>query len=153
MDPILGFFGEYRFLSNFHILNLAIPESHPECNFSYPTVEHAYQAAKTTDIRYKRRLASCNSPMSAKRHGYKVPIRDDWDDARIGVMRKLLEFKFDDPELKEKLIATHPRNIYEVNTWNDKFWGCDHDLNGENWMGRLLMEIRESIMEDERVGL
>ena len=50
-DPILGFEGEYRWLSNFYPLGTPILYE----ELSFPTVEHAYQAMKCVhfaDMKY-----------------------------------------------------------------------------------------------------
>lgn len=108
----------------------------------YPTVENAYQAAKTLD---KRHIFVGCSPAISKKLGRAVTKRDDWKDIKINVMRHLLEQKFHkDTMLGNQLIATGDQEIIEGNTWGDVFWGVCEGV-GENHLGRLLMEIREDI--------
>ena len=38
-------------------------------------------------------------------------------------MKKILEQKFSDTELKKKLVDTGNEKIIEGNTWHDNFWG------------------------------
>jgi len=69
MFTINTFRGKYRFLSNFY---------YAEVNYEgirYPTVEHAYQAAKTlsTDIRLK--ISKTDTPGAAKHLGRKGLLR------------------------------------------------------------------------------
>lgn len=110
---------------------------------------------KTTDVESRRLIAGCATAKSAKHCGYKVKLREEWerDSFKVDIMRSLLSLKFECPTLRTMLINTYSAVLREVNTWNDKFWGCDRNFIGENWMGRLLMEIREEIMSDEKMGL
>lgn len=136
MSEITSFSGEYRFLSNFW------PSVVTDEEYRYPTVEHAYQAAKTTSASHRRDIAWAPTAGVAKRLGRRVPIRPDWEDVKIDVMRGLLRQKFAEPTLRAKLLATGTALLVEGNTWGDRFWGQCPVGVGENWLGRLLMEIR-----------
>ena len=53
-------------------------------------------------------------------------------------------------ELREKLKATGDATLIEGNHWHDNRWGkctCDKCQNkeGQNWLGKILMEIRETL--------
>ena len=126
----------YEFLSNFHPCSVVL-DGH-----AYVTVEHAYQGAKTLDATERAYVRSASTPAEAKNRGGTVTMRPDWDDIKVDVMRAMLQQKFSDPQLREMLLATRPAVLIEGNTWGDRFWGvCDGE--GENWLGRLLMEIRD----------
>lgn len=135
-EPISGFFGEHRFLSNFW------PAPIRWQGIDYPTVEHAYQAAKTEDIDERRRIAALASPGEAKRAGRGVTPSDDWARRRLSVMRELLALKFEEPALRARLLATGGRELVETNDWGDRFWGRDRQGNGGNLLGELLMRLR-----------
>ena len=68
----------------------------------------------------------------------------DWPVVKVEAMRLALYLKFyQHPDLLLKLVETGRKPIVEVNWWGDKFWGvCDKTNEGENWLGRLLMELR-----------
>ena len=71
---------------------------------------------------------------------------------RIRAMRDLLAQKFSDPVLRKRLAATAPLDLIEGNTWGDRFWGV-YEGEGENWLGRLLMEIRDAVeTTSDRIG-
>lgn len=71
-----------------------------------------------------------------------VKIRSDWDNIRIDVMRKALLAKFSQHEsLKNLLLKTNNATIIEASP-RDYFWGIGKDNSGQNWLGKLLMEIR-----------
>lgn len=140
--PIDRFAGDYRFLSNFYPSPIEIDVDGPT---TVATVEHAYQALKTTDRVQRRTIALAPKPGEAKRRGRRCAIRPGWDDLKLGVMRALLEQKFaPGSEFAKALIATGDRELIEGNYWGDRYWGvCDGE--GENHLGRLLMEIRAAL--------
>lgn len=110
----------------------------------YPSVEHAYQAAKTIDPVQRERVRRAITPGLSKRFGSTVTIRSNWNDIRVGVMRQLLVQKFDQPEYREILLATGPDILVHEAPW-DSFWGSGRDNKGTNILGKLLMSIREEL--------
>lgn len=135
MKKIDSFAGEYRFLSNF------APSIIEVDGLEYPTVEHAFQALKTENPTEREIVRTARTPGQAKKLGRRVTLRPDWDTARVGVMKMLLEKKFADKVLRAELLATGDAELVEGNYWNDRFWGVCRG-RGENWLGKLLMEIR-----------
>lgn len=138
-----SFRGEYRFLSNFHMCPVSYEGE------VYPSVEHAYQAAKTEDWAAREQIRLCPKPGDAKRLGQKVKMRTDFDNIKVDIMRELLRQKFaPGTELAEKLVATGKFcRLVEGNWWGDKFWGvCDGV--GQNHLGELLMQIRGELQND-----
>lgn len=137
-----SFTGKYRFLSNFYPCYVDFEGA------SYPSIEHAYQAAKTKVE--ELRLIFMEPIMTAheaKKAGKRLILRDDWENVKIDVMRTLLKEKFKQPKFKNMLLETKDENLVEGNWWGDKFWGiCNGE--GENWLGKLLMEIREEIKNE-----
>lgn len=136
-----AFRGEYRFLSNFYPAVVVLYDH------SYPTVEHAYQAAKAAlpvqRIPFRHPGVT---PGDAKRLGRELPLRPDWDEAMsLAVMRNLVYQKFTRrPDLGAQLLATGDTELVEGNDWNDAFWGVCRG-QGENWLGRILMETRTAL--------
>lgn len=149
---IRQFLGEYRFLSNFWPVRIIDPFN----GLTYPTVEHAYQAAKSDDRDDKLAVLRCPTPAMAKQAGQCVSLRAGWERDKKRVMRHLLIQKFIfHEELGQRLIATSPRYLIEGNLWHDNYWGncvcqrCYH-IHGRNHLGRLLMEIRAIIREGDK---
>lgn len=140
--PITEFRGDHRFLSNF-VPAVVVLDGH-----EHPTVEHAYQAAKTFDPEWRARIAAAPTPKHAKRIGRKAPLRDDWDAVRDLIMADLVVQKFTHPELAQQLVATGTRPLIEGNRWHDTHFGvCSGchagcDGVGDNRLGRLLEHIR-----------
>lgn len=132
--------GEYRFLSNFWPAPVMFEGR------VYPTVEHAYQAAKTTDKREKIAIQQCGNAGMAKRLGAELLLQPDWELRKQEIMRQLLYAKFEDLNLRQLLLATEDREIKEGNTWHDVYWGiCNCEKcrgEGQNILGKMLMNIR-----------
>ena len=138
------FEGEFAFLSNFY------PSPIKKDGIEYPTVEHFFQAAKTTDLKTKKAIAGADTPGKAKRMGRSVDLRPDWEKIKVDVMRLGLVLKFQNPDLKEKLLATGDEELIEGNWWHDNTWGncycvkCSR-ISGRNLLGMLLMELRKEL--------
>jgi len=146
---ISGFEGKWRFLSNFY------PSAITHGGIVFPSVEHAYQAAKSSDPEYRERVANLKTPGQAKRAGRQAILVPHWDDGvKVEVMRVLLRRKFaEGTTLARMLVETAPHTLIETNYWHDQFWGdctCDkHRLTeGENMLGRLLMDRREELIKE-----
>jgi ribA/ribD-fused uncharacterized protein len=140
MQKIESFTGQYRFLSNFYLLPSPIRYE----GIFYPTVEHAYQAAKTLDKWERLRISKLPTPGVAKREGRKVKLQPDWDEMKLTVMGTLLWMKFSIPEFRKKLIDTGDAELIHGNYWGDMYWGVCHD-KGENYLGQILMNIRKAL--------
>lgn len=143
---ITSFRGEYAFLSNFYPCYVEYE------GIVYNTLENAYQAAKSLDFD-TRYMISQMSPAESKKfwkHRQQL-IRSDWNEVKLGVMRKLLRNKFKDSELAGKLLNTYPHVLIEFNTWGDVYWGMIHKdghLVGNNKLGLLLSDIREELYNE-----
>lgn len=143
------FSGEYAFLSNFYpcMVNLEFLDGD---YMRYPSVEHAYQAAKTNDLQIRLEFTNPNlKPGQAKRLGRTFPVTtSDWNNVKLFVMRNLIWQKFDQDDLRDKLIETYPKQLIEGNWWGDKFWGV-HEGIGLNHLGHILMDKRQSIISNQ----
>jgi N-glycosidase YbiA len=132
---------EFGFLSNFHEASIWMGGKR------YPSVEHAYQSLK---VGGEETIREAKTPAIAKKLGRTFPMVPDWDSKKVDVMRTLLEEKFKNPLLRSMLLATEDAELIEGNTWNDTFWGICRG-KGQNWLGRLLMEVREKCKREERI--
>ena len=133
---ISEFQGDFRFLSNFWPCVIEFE------GIKFSSVEHAYQAAKTLDIKERKRIAKLLTPGKAKRAGKELMLRPDWEEIKLPIMRELLIKKFSHRELMFRLKLTEGELI-EGNNWGDTFWGICRG-KGENHLGKLLMEIRDN---------
>ena len=116
--------------------------------------EALYQAMKFThypDIQLQ--IINQKSPMHSKMIAkkYKNYVRGDWDKIKIKVMRwtLLIKLMFNYNTFGKLLLDTQNKTIVEL-SHKDKFWGTvliDKEkmiAEGENILGRLLMQIRET---------
>lgn len=87
----------------------------------------------------------------AKREGYKVKLRENWEDIKIDVMYQIVLAKFSQNEFfKQKLIATGREWLEEGNTWGDRTWGTVDGV-GNNYLGKVLMAVRSVLMLQEAI--
>jgi ribA/ribD-fused uncharacterized protein len=144
-EPIARFRDAYDFLSNFY------PAPVEMDGLEFPTVEHAFQAAKTFDPEKRAAFQKAVTPAGAKQMGRRVQRREDWFDVSLSILEALVRQKFTRyPELARKLKATGDAPLIEGNTWNDRFYGCVWDKKqetwvGENHLGKILMKIRDEL--------
>lgn len=135
------FDGPYRFLSNFYSSLVEFE------GINYPSVEHAFVAAKTEDIREREHIAGIGTAREVKAYGRKLKLRPGWNDMRLQVMEDLVRQKFTrHPLLMKGLMDTDDRVLVEGNYWGDAFWGVDLKTNaGLNHLGKILMKVREEL--------
>jgi hypothetical protein len=135
---------EWFELSNFY------PQGFEDDDGTYwPTVEHYFQAMKFTgpeNEAYREMIRQSHSPKQAKQLGQsrKNPIRPDWEQVKDEVMLDALRRKFTNPKMREVLLQTKRRPLFE-NSPYDKYWGIGRDHNGKNRLGQLLMQVRSEI--------
>lgn len=142
--PVIDRFDDdYFFLSNYYPSQILGKDD----NIIYPTVEHYFQAHKTTNLNDRQKMANARTPGMVKRAGRAIDLRPDWEKIKVDVMYEALTLKFQNPELKAKLVATKPARLIEGNTWHDNYWGdchCPECKNkiGQNKLGILLQKVR-----------
>ena len=137
-----GFRGEYEFLSNMYATDVKVYGRTFSCS------ETAFQFAKCENPEEAEKIASL-SGREAKAMGRRITMRSDWDSARLPAMEEIVHAKFQDPEMRSKLLSTEQTELVEYNTWHDTYWGVDIKTNrGENHLGKILMQERESIQKE-----
>lgn len=118
----------------------------------FPTSEHVYHWEKFDDPRIKEKIRNALSAHEALKiaHANKNKYRKDWYDddtdgrpVRVNTMKPILKAKAMQHEyVRRKVLETGDRELVE-DSWRDDFWGWGPNKNGQNWMGRLWMELRE----------
>lgn len=146
LEVVDSFKGDYEMFSNFYPCVV-----HYE-SFNFPTVEHAFVAAKSMDMMFRRRISEipAEQPGKAKRLGRQCILRPDWELRKVSVMHNLLMQKFSYQKFRKLLLSTQDAMIIEGNYWHDNFWGdcyCEKckDIPGKNQLGKLLMKTRRMI--------
>ncbi|MCK9442220.1 MAG: NADAR family protein [Methanothrix sp.] len=132
------FKNQYEFLSNFSSSVIFYD------GFTYPTVEHAFQASKSMNYAIRKSISEAKTPGNAKSIGRHLELRPYWHNIKIAIMTDLVAKKFAIRELQIKLLDTGNEELVEKNWWNDVFWGVCNGI-GENNLGKILMNIRENI--------
>jgi ribA/ribD-fused uncharacterized protein len=146
---ITSFSGAYTFLSNFYASPVLLRCLDIFDEDSYPTVEHAFQAAKSREPAVREDVRTSYTPGRAKRLGRVLSLRSDWDTIKFEVMESLLRQKFAPHRLGGALLRTGDVELVEGNTWHDRIWGvciCERCRStGQNELGKLLMKIRKDM--------
>lgn len=142
-EVINAFKGKYSFLSNFYPCIISYE------GLKYPSVEHAFQAAKSLDNEVRRGFQVCPTAADAKYFGRHVKLRSDWDEVKIRVMKDLVKDKFVRnfsfrSDMKQMLLDTGDSYLEEGNNHGDTFWGTVNG-RGENHLGKILMEVRDEL--------
>lgn len=145
-EKIDSFTGNYWFLSNFYDPAPVRYEGE-----EYPTTEHAYQAAKTLDVRERQQIQETSDPGRTKKLGRRVTLRPDWEDIKLDIMLDLVRQKFRDPTLRRALLDTGTQELVEGNWWGDTFWGVCKG-KGSNHLGKILMRVRNEIRNEIRLS-
>lgn len=143
---------EWGWLSSFH------PGLFYYKDRRYRTVEHAFHAQKSDDVKYQGPF-SIDSPvyigdsaLAAKHRGSKKSfesssfiLRKDWDDVRVQIMRECVEaFYAAHPALGERLVKTLPAPLHHTGYKVGTFWGMQKG-KGENQHGKILMALRDKL--------
>ncbi|NET02129.1 MAG: NADAR family protein [Sphaerospermopsis sp. SIO1G1] len=134
----------YGCFSNFSPHSIEIDGVH------WPTVEHYYQAQKFVGSEDKEIIPlihSASTPDQAAALGRATSrkLRSDWNMVKVDVMRVAVFKKFlTHTRIQEVLLVTGDENLVE-NSPTDYFWGCGADQTGKNYLGKILMSVREEI--------
>lgn len=141
---IKGFFGDYRWLSNFHSCEVWYE------GLSYPSSENAYQSAKI--YREWRQQFSFCSPSESKRlwkqesyFSHRLYSSEEWNSVKYDIMSSIVFEKFyRNKDIRQKLIDTGGKYLEETNDWGDIWYGVDYKTGtGLNNLGKILMKVRQ----------
>lgn len=152
IETICSFRGDYSFLSNFYRCDILWE------GIKYPSLEHAYQASKSSDMFVREGIADLKTAGEAKRAGRLIDKdrTEDWEQTKFIVMMLLLQVKFPNDlhnKLSTLLKFTDPVDLIEGNSWGDKLWGAVWDSEHEVWdglncLGNLLEARRQWLIDN-----
>jgi hypothetical protein len=117
----------------------------------WPSVEHYFQGMKFTDDARQEQVRNAKSPTEARKLGRKrhKSFRSDWKQVRDTVMiRGLYTRSRTHPELAEALLETGDQPIVENSNF-DYYWGCGRDRRGDNKYGKVLMNVRAKLRDEQ----
>ncbi len=145
-NVIRSFRGKYDFLSNRYPCFVKDEEG-----LEYGSVERAYQASKSWDIRHRIACQLEPDEKEVWKRGRDANLRENWDKIRVKLMFELLEQKFKNPKLRQKFLDTGDALLVWENQ-HDRFWGQVKG-KGENWLGKHLINIRKNCKSRRRCSL
>lgn len=146
LTKINAFQGKYAAFSNFYPCFVVYE------GMIFPSAEHAFQAAKTTDRNERVAFAVCPTAKEVKALGRKIQLRPDWEEIKVQVMTEVVRDKFvrnqADKDIRELLLWTGDAQLEEANSHGDRFWGTVKG-EGQNWLGKILMQVRGELQGQE----
>lgn len=137
-----------RFINDRYYLSNSYPSPLMYEGILYPNVECAFQAAKTMDKEKRLIMSYTINPSVSKQDGRAIrSIRKDWEEVKYDIMKTLVLRKFRISVLQRALLATGKQTLIEGNTWGNSTWGTSTQGYGKNWLGIILMEVRDFYKE------
>ena len=137
-DKIVGFNGEYEFLSNSY--NCKIYDEKDK--LTYSNIESALIAQKSTDFGTRRKFTRLNA---MRKKESSIPDNYDWEDNKDNIMYTYIVDKFKEGSiLAKKLINTGEKELINEVSYPDEYYGV-HYGKGENILGKMLMKRREEL--------
>jgi len=133
--------GPYRCLPNFAPTPIEI------AGVVWATSEHFYQAQKFTDVSVQDQIATAATAYDAAHRARAMAdhVRADWHEIKLAVMLTALRAKANQhADVKKTLIDSGDAALVEQSP-KDNFWGNGPDGNGQNYLGRLWMQVREEL--------
>lgn len=137
---IKGFFGPYRFLSNF------FPAPINYNGLDYPSSENAFQAQKVSNLdRIQFQTCSAGKSKRLWKEIGSIYTIQEWENIKFNEMKIIVFIKFyKNLELRELLLQTGNKYLEETNNWQDSIWGVNCVTGiGQNHLGKILMKIRD----------
>jgi len=117
----------------------------------WPSVEHYYQGMKFQEGEIRESIRSADHPAKASKlaKANKKLVRKDWSEVRQVMMTRAVYTKCrTHQEIADMLLATGEQPIVETSMY-DYYWGCGRDGRGHNIFGKVLMAVRDKLMEEQ----
>ena len=133
-------------LSNFYACKIIYDD------IVFGSAEHLYQFRKAIfhkrfDLAYHIRHAVHAG--KAKDLAYGIVSSQEWFHAKANIMQEILLLKYQQvPKFADDLDASIGREL--LHTVKDGYWGTGQE--GQNWFGRLLEELRETMRNTSAIG-
>ena len=134
---------DYGYLSNFADSPIQLSE------VIWPTSEHYYQAQKFTDPSVQQKILNASTPDEAFKlsRKYNHLVKSDWMDVRHSVMRYIVFEKFRQNRHFTHLLVSTGDKLLKEHSHKDSYWGDGGDGQGQNELGKILMEVRDYFAE------
>lgn len=116
----------------------------------WPTVEHYYQAMQFSnpDLQEKIRQAKTAQDVAKMTKWRFWQRRKDWKLRRQVLMTRAMYTKCKaHPDVALALLNSGDKTLVE-NSMYDYYWGCGRDRRGENQFGKVLMNVRDKLLQE-----
>lgn len=98
---------------------------------------------------FEEEVRLTKTPMEAaiKGRDRNKTLRKEWGEVKDDIMRRAVLEKFkQNDDAKKVLLKTGDQEIIEKTT-KDYYWGCGTEGTGKNILGKILMEVRDTLKE------
>ena len=115
----------------------------------WPSVEHYYQGMKFEDEEIRESIRMTDHPDKAAKlaKANKKRIRKDWSKLREVMMTRAIYTKCRTHQaVTDSLLSTGDKHIVE-STMYDYYWGIGRDGRGHNVYGKVLIAVRDKLMQ------
>ncbi len=122
---------------------------------SWPSAEHYLQASLARSPTWAEKIKAAADGKAAYKLGnvWYRRKRDNWKKLRRVLMtRALYTQAMMYPEVKQALLETGEEMLLETSAY-DHYWGLGRDQRGLNMLGKVWMDVRKKIREDESTSL
>lgn len=118
---------------------------------AYHFYKFCYNGASKETLAYAEIIRCVNGANYAKKLSKKsddnVTIDPNWTSNKINTMKAILTNKFiQNDHCQKVLLSTKGRKLYEDSPY-DSFWGIGKDGLGSNWLGIILEEVRDKLLD------
>lgn len=141
-DPVLFYGGEFGYcFSNFSAFAVTWHGR------TWPTSEHAFQAAGFDDNEIIEMIAKATSAHDALKLAikYQDQLRPSWEEEKRSIMKDVCRAKLvQHVYIKKTLTQTKSARLVEDSP-KDSCWGRGADWKGTNWLGEIWMELRAEL--------
>lgn len=117
----------------------------------WPTAEHYYQAKLFDNPSIQTKILALPNAKAVERfvRWRFLQKKKGWKALRQVLMTRAIYTKCKTyPEVAEKLLATGDKILVE-NSAYDYFWGCGRDRRAENTYGKVMMNVREKLKQEQ----
>lgn len=122
----------------------------------WPSVEHYIQAMQYTDEARQEAIRAAENPTIAQKLGKPglfSRARPDWKETRVAYMTRGVYTRCRTHEtISNALLETGDIQLVE-NSQYDYFWGCGRDRRGDNMYGKVLMQVRDKLKQEQTDGV
>lgn len=120
-------------------------------DYLWPTVEHYYQALKFDNVDYQMMILNAPTATQAKKLGnarFKKK-RSDFKQVRTTLMTRAIYTQAKTyNNITERILKSGSATLVE-NSQFDYYWGCGRDHRGDNHYGKILMNVRSKLLDED----